>query len=56
MSSIFAINDFYIINPDSMDFLLGRTYIKRRRSSHIILFQNIFVPACFPLDNNLKNK
>ena len=52
MTSFFTTNDFYIINPTSMDFLLGCIYIKRLLSSYITLFlKNIFVPACFPLDN-----
>ena len=52
MSSFFAMNDFYIINPASMDFLLDWIYIKRPRSSYITPFlKNIFIPACFPLDN-----
>ena len=55
MSIIFAIIDFYIINPASMDFLLDWIYIKRPRSSYItVLMKNIFAPACFPLDNNYK--
>ena len=52
MTSFFTTNDFYIINPTSMDFLLGCIYIKRLLSSYTTLFlKNIFVPACFPLDN-----
>ena len=38
MSSFFTINDCYIINPASMDFLLDRIYIKRPHSSYITLF------------------
>ena len=49
-SSIFAINDFYIINPTSMGFPLDLIYIKRPRSSYITLFlKNTFVPASFAL-------
>ena len=52
MYNFFAMNDLYIINPASMDFPLDRIYMKRPRSSYITLFKkNIFVPACFPLDN-----
>ena len=52
MSSFFAINDFYIINLSSIGFLLDRIYIKRPLISYKTLFlKNIFVPACFPLDN-----
>ena len=52
MSSFFAMNDFYIINPASIDFLFDRIYIKRPRSSYITLFKKIsFFPAWFPLDN-----
>ena len=52
MSSFFAMNDFYIINPESMNFLLDWIYIKSPRSSNITPFsKNIFVPACLPLDN-----
>ena len=36
MSSFFAISDFYIINPESIDFLLYWICIKRPRSSYII--------------------
>ena len=55
MSSVFAVNDFYIINPASMYFLLDRIYTKRLRGSYIILFwKNIFVPASFLLDNMYK--
>ena len=47
-----ALFDFYIINPLFMDFLYDYIYIKRPRSSYITLFlKNIFIPACFPLDN-----
>ena len=50
-SSFFAMNDSYIINPASMDFLLDWIYIKRLRSSYITSFlRNIFASACFPLD------
>ena len=38
MSSFFAMNDFYIINPECMDFLLDWIYVKRPRSSCITLF------------------
>ena len=49
---LFTIIDFYIIDPASMDFLLDRIHVKRPRSSCIPLFlKNIFVPACFSLDN-----
>ena len=41
MSSFFAINDFHIINPASMDFPLDRIYIKRPHSSYIALFKKI---------------
>ena len=52
MSSFFEMNDFYIINPASMDFLLDWIYVKRPRSSYMTpFFKNIFVPACFLLDN-----
>ena len=52
MSSFFEMNDFYVINPTSMDFLLDRIYIKRPRSSYITLFEkNVFTPACFSLIN-----
>ena len=52
MSRFFTNNDFYTTNPTSMDFLLDSIYMKRPRSSYITLFlKNIFVPACFPLDN-----
>ena len=52
MSSVFAINDFYIMNPVSMDFPLDWIYINRPRSSYITPFlKNTFLPACFPLDN-----
>ena len=45
-------NDFYITNPVSMDFLLDWIYIKGTCSSYITPFlKNIFVPACFPLVN-----
>ena len=46
-------NDFYIIHPASVDFLLDRIYTKRPpRSSYVTLFLNdVSVPACFPLDN-----
>ena len=55
MSSFFAMNDFLIINPAFMDFLLDWIYIKRPRSSYITPFlKNIFAPACFPLDNTWK--
>ena len=55
MSSFFAMNDFYIINPASTDFLLDWIYTKRPRSSYITPFlKNIFVLACFPLDNTFK--
>ena len=52
MLSFFAMNDFCINNPASLDFLLDRIYIKRPRCSYITLFlKNIFVPACFPLNS-----
>ena len=52
MLSFFAMNDFCINNPASMDFLLDRIYVKRPRCSYITLFlKNIFVPACFPLNS-----
>ena len=52
MSSFFVMNDFYIINPTSMGFLLDRIYIKRPRSLYITLFlKKIFISACFLLDN-----
>ena len=52
MSSFPAMNDFYIINPASMDVLLGWICTKRPRSLYITPFlKNIFVPACFPLGN-----
>ena len=55
MSSFFEMNDFYIIKPASMDFLLDWIYVKRSRSSYMTsFFKNIFVPACFPLDNTWK--
>ena len=38
MSSFFAINDFYIMNTASMDFLLDGIYIKRPRGLYITLF------------------
>ena len=38
MSSFFEMNDFYIINPASMDFLLDWIYIKKLRSSYITPF------------------
>ena len=38
MSSFFAMNDFYIINPASTDFSLDRIYIKIPRSLYITLF------------------
>ena len=42
MSSFFAINDFYIIDLGSIDFLLYRICIKGPRSSYIIsLFQPV---------------
>ena len=41
VSSFFAINDFYIVNPVSLDFPLDWIYIKRLRSSYIILFLKI---------------
>ena len=57
MSSFFGMNDFYIINPSSMDFLFDWNYIKRPRSSYTTpFFKNIFFPVCFPLDNTKKNK
>ena len=34
----FAITDFYIINPASMDFVLDWIYLKRPRSPYITLF------------------
>ena len=54
MSSFFAISDFYFINPAFMDILLDEIYIKRACRSYITLLENIFVPACFPLDNTYK--
>ena len=52
MSSFFAIDNIYIINPASMGFLQDQIYIERPRSSYITLFlKNIFAPACFPLNN-----
>ena len=54
--AFFAISDFYLFNPTSMDFLLDWIYIKRPLSLYIAIFsKNIFVLACFPLDN-LKKK
>ena len=51
MSSFFEMNNFHIINPASMDFLLDWIYIKRTRSSYVTTFlKNIFVPVCFQLD------
>ena len=45
-------NDFYVINPVSMDFILDWIYIERPRSSYITPFlKNIFALACLPLDN-----
>ena len=38
MLNFFAMNDFYIMNPASMDFLLDWIYIKRTRSSYKTLF------------------
>ena len=55
MSSFFAMNDFYIINPASMCFLLDQIYVKRPCSSYITLFlKNIYFPACFLLNNTKK--
>ena len=55
MSSFFAMNDFYIINPVSTDFSLDRIYIKRPRSLYMTLFKkDIFAPSCFPQDNTFK--
>ena len=51
MPSFFVISDFCIINPASMGFPLDDIDIKRLGSSYIALFFNIFVPACFPVDN-----
>ena len=50
MSSFFAMNDFYIISPSPMDFLLDWIYIKRPRNI-TPLKKKSFVPACFTLDN-----
>ena len=56
MSSFFAINDFYIINPASIDFLLDRILVKGPRSSYVTLFflKKIFVAVSVPPDNTLK--
>ena len=55
MSSVFAMNDFYSINPASVDFLLDWIYIKRPRTSYTTPFlKNAFFSACFPLNNTLK--
>ena len=41
ISSFFAISDFYIINPESIDFLLYWICIKRPPSSYISLLQPV---------------
>ena len=51
MSSFFAMNDFYVIIPSPMDFLLDWIYIKRPRNITPSLKKKSFVPACFTLDN-----
>ena len=38
MSSFFEMNNFHIINPTSMDFLMDWIYIKRTRSSYVTTF------------------
>ena len=50
MSRFFPINDFYIIKPTSMDFLLDQIYIKL--PNHF--FKKKIVLVCFPLDNTRK--
>ena len=46
MSSFFAMNDFYIINPASVEFLLDWIYIKMPHSSYISPFlKNLFAPV-----------
>ena len=51
MPSFFTINDFYIINPLSMDLLLEGIYKKRPRKFITLFLKKIFDPVCFPLDN-----
>ena len=50
MSSFFPINDFYIIKPTSMDFLLDQIYIKLPNNS----LKKKIVLVCFALDNTRK--
>ena len=38
MLNFFAINDFYILNPASMDFYWTEFILKRQRSSNRTLF------------------
>ena len=49
-SSIFAINDFHIINPTSMGFPLDLIYIKRPRSSYITFFKKYICSSLFRTD------
>ena len=49
MSSFFPINDFYIIKPVSIDFLLDQIYIKLPNN-----FKKKNVFACFALVNTQK--
>ena len=51
MSSFFPINDFYIIKPTSMDFLLDQIYIKLPNNS---FFLKKIVLVCFALNNTRK--
>ena len=48
MSCFFPINDFYIIKPASMDFLLDQIYIKLPNN---YFFLKKIVLVCFALDN-----
>ena len=47
MASSFAMNDFYIINPASMDFLLDWIYIKRPRSLYITFLKKHICSSLF---------
>ena len=51
MPSFFPINDFYIIKPASIDFLLEQIYIKLPNNS---FFLKKIVLVCFALDNTQK--
>ena len=51
MPSFFPINDFYIIKPASIDFLLEQIYIKLPNNSFL---KEKKVLVCFALDNTRK--